>query len=280
MTTLHVTLDLIARADRFGARFNAARMDVLASLPGNPFDAELRPFGTGEGVACKVRHPRLRGKNRIYGFGPNDLGLLDELLAFYQADGLRPALFVSHGQMTQPLFRRLVEAGLWSAGNGTVPAILPAARSGDDAPPTPPEIRVRRSGLDEKELYLDLFQRAFSDRNEKDSEYRAFQWAEDSLPGGVRYIAEVGRKPVGMASFPIVEGVGYFGSGGVLPAYRRHGVHAALIRHRIGDAPSLGCDLILGGGSPGTTYYRNFERAGLRLVPTGSVWVEGGWYFL
>jgi len=275
MTTFHVTPELIARADRFGARFNAARMGALASLPGNPFGAGIRPFGTGEGVACKACHPLLRGKNRIYGFGSDDVDLLDDLLAFFRADGLRCALFVSRGQMTQPLFRRLVEAGMWSVGNGAVPTIVPTARSGDAAPPTPPEIRVRRSAPEEKELYLDLFQKAFSDRDEQNPEYRAFQWAEDSLPGGARYIAEIGGEPVGMASFPIVDGVGYFGAGGVLPEHRRRGVQMALIRRRIDDALSLGCDLILGGGSPGTTYYRNFERAGLRLVPTGSAWGEG-----
>ena len=276
MTTFHVTPELIARADRFGARFNAARMGALASLPGNPFGAEVTLFGTGDGVACKIRHPLLRGKNRIYGFGPDDADFLDGLLAFYQADGLRCALFVPHGHMTQPLFRRLVEAGLWTAGSGAVPAIVPSARIGDDAPPTPPEIRARPSGPEEKELYLDLFQKAFFDRGEKDPEYRAFQWAEDSLPGGARYIAEIGGEPAGMASFPIVDGVGYFGAGGVLPAYRRRGVQMALIRRRIEDAPSLGCDLILGGGSPGTTYFRNFERAGLCLVPTGPAWGERG----
>jgi len=136
------------------------------------------------------------------------------------------------------------------------------------------EVLVRRSGPEEKDLYLDLFQQAFADREENAPEYRAFQWAEDTLPGSVRYVAEIEGQPVAMASFPIVNGVGFFGTAGVLPAYRGRGIQSALIRQRIADAAGLGCDLILGGGSPGTTYYRNFERAGLRLVPTGTVWKE------
>jgi len=104
-------------------------MGALTALPGNPFGVELRFFGASDGVACKVRHPLLRGKNRILGFSPNDAPLLEELLNFYRAEGLRPSLFVPHGAMTHQLFQTLVRAGLWSAGSGTVPAIVGASRT-------------------------------------------------------------------------------------------------------------------------------------------------------
>ncbi len=269
MSTPHLTTQQIARAERFQACFHAARMGALAALPGNPFGVEVRPFGAGFGVACKIRHPMLRSKNRIHGFGAEDLDGLDDLLRFYQADGLPCSLSVLHGEMTEALFARLASVGLWSAGNGTVPAIVP---DGCAAANVPPSVTIRHSGPKEKELYLDLFQQAFADRGEAAPEYRAIQWAEDALPGGARYIAEAGGKPVGMASFPILDGVGYFGPGGVLPEYQRRGIQTAMIRRRLADAPRLGCDLALGGGSMNTTTYRNFERAGLRLIPMGMHW--------
>ena len=272
MPAPHLTPELIARVERFQAYFHAARMGALADLPGNPFGVEVRFFGNAFGVACKVRHPLLRGKNRIHGFGAADLGVLDDLLRFYREDGLPCSLSVPHGGMTEALFSHLVSAGLWSAGSGTVPAVLPDGYGEGSAPPG---ITVRPSGLEEKELYLDLFRLAFAGRDESDLEYRAIQWAEDALPGGARYIAEVGGEPVGMASFPVVDGVGYFGTAGVLPEYRRRGVQAALIRRRLADASGLGCGLVLGGGRPGTITYRNFERAGLRLLPTGMHWADG-----
>lgn len=271
MAVLHLTLELMARVDRWSARFNAARLRAMADIPGNSFGAEVRSFGTGCGVACKVRHPLLRGKNRIYGFCPEDADLLDDLLHFYQADGLSPALFVPQGQMTQTFFERLTQAGLWSAGSGTVSAIIPDGYADDTLPPG---MAIRVSGLDDKELYLDLFQQAFGDRSERDPKYRAFQWAEDTLPGGARYIAEVDGQPVGMASFPMEDGVGFLGIAGVLPDYRGRGIQTALIQRRLADAPALGCDLVLAGGSPGSTTFRNFERAGLRLIPAGVSWSE------
>lgn len=273
MPTLHLTPQLIARAECFQARFHVARMGALADLPGNPFGVEARPFGSGFGVACKIRHPLLRGKSRMHGLGAADVDSLDGLLRFYREDGLPCSLLVRHGDMTEALFARLTSAGLWSAGNGTVPAIVPDGRADEDMPP---DVTVRRSGPGEKELYLDLFQEAFAGRDEADPEYRPIQWAEDALPGGARYIAEVKGKPVGMASFPVVDGVGYFGTASVLPAYRRRGIQMALICRRLSDAPGLGCDLTLGGGSMDTTTYRNFERAGLRLLPMGVSWSAVG----
>ena len=268
MPNFHLCSEITVRAERFQAQFNAARTEALAALPGNPFGAEVQRFGD-EGVAAKIRHPLLQGKNRIHGFCAEHLSLLDDLLAFYRDDGLSPSVSVPQGQMTPELFGRLTAAGLWSAGSGTVPARVTAKRN-DEKPAA--DILIRISGLEEKELYLDLFQSAFAPRRESDREYRAIQWAEDTLPGSVRYLAEIGGRPIGMASFPILGGVGYFGTGGVLPEFRGHGVQGALIRRRLADAPALGCGLVLGGGSPGETTYRNFERAGLRLIPIGMTW--------
>ncbi len=266
MAVFHVTPDVIVQADHFGTKFNAARFEAVLSLPGNPFGVEVRQFGTG--VAIKVRHPLLRGKNRVYGFRSGDLVMLKELLAWYKADGLTCTLHVPPGQINRDLFQGLTDAGLWSPGSGTVPVGVPAKA----VPAFSPEITVRRSGPEEKERYLDLLQRAFAAWPEQEPDYRAFQWAEDSLPGGMRYIAEIAGEPVGMASFPVIDGTGYFGAAGVLPDYRRRGVQLALIQQRLQDAAALGCSLVIGGSTPGTTEFRNFERAGLRLLPTGSVW--------
>lgn len=271
MAIPRLTPELLARVAQFSADFHRARIEALRdkALGDNPYQIEKRDFGSGYGIAYKIQHPLLRGKNRINKFEAVNLPVLEELLDFYRSDGLPCALFVPPGQMTQELFERLVQVGMWSAGSGTVLATVP---EGHSALYTPPYITVRVSGLEEKEQYLDLFQEAFGHRQERSPEYRAIQWAEDALPGGVRYIAEIDGKAVGMASFIIQNGIGHFGTAGVLPEFRGRGVQVALIHRRIYDAPGLGCDLVLAGGNPGTTTYRNFERASMSLIPTGMSW--------
>jgi hypothetical protein len=47
------------------------------------------------------------------------------------------------------------------------------------------------------------------------------------------------------------------------------------LTRRLADAPGPGRDLVLGGGALLSLPRRNFERAGLRLVPMGIGWQDG-----
>ncbi len=266
-----ITPDLIARIEQFHLRFSLARMEALQALPGNPYAVEIQRFGNA--LAFKTHSPLLRGKNRIQGFRAEDVPYLHEALNFFRKDDLRCTLGVSYGQMTQDLFMQLSAEGLWSCGSGTVACIVPDRMLVSEARAAAP-VQIRESSLSEKTLYLDLFRQAFEARGEGQADYLQFQWTEDTLPGCRRYIAEVENVPVAFASFPIIDGVGFFGTAGVLPAWRGGGIQRALIDRRIADAPSFGCDLVIGGGSLFSTTHRNFERAGLRLVPVGSVWTD------
>ncbi len=124
MAILHVTPDLITQGNRFGTRFNAARFGAAAALPGNPFGVEMRPLG--DGIAIKVRHPLLRGKNRVYGFQAGDLKLLEELLAWYKADGLACTVHVPQEAINRELFQGLTDAGLWSPASRSPWRLFPS----------------------------------------------------------------------------------------------------------------------------------------------------------
>lgn len=52
------------------------------------------------------------------------------------------------------------------------------------------------------------------------------------------------------------------------PAFRRRGVHGALIEARLGRALASGCDLAVVVTEPGSAVQRNHERAGFRLACT------------
>jgi GNAT superfamily N-acetyltransferase len=266
-----ITPELIARIERFHLTFSKARMEALQSLPENPYQVEIRCFG--EAIAFKTLSPLLRGKNRIANFRAGEVAYLPEALDYFREEGLRCTLGVPHGEMAQELFGHLTAAGLWSGGSGMVPCIVPDAERPHCDPPVVP-VQIREAGLEERDLYLELFRQAFAHRGEGCADYLQFQWVEDTLPGCRRYIAEVEGEAVAMASFPMFDGVGFFGTAGVLPAWRGRGIQMALLQRRLADAPAFGCDLVIGGGSLFSTTHRNFERAGLRLVPLGSGWAD------
>jgi len=56
-----------------------------------------------------------------------------------------------------------------------------------------------------------------------------------------------------------------------LPAFRRRGVHGALIEARLGRALASGCDLAVVATEPGSPVQRNHERAGFRLAYTRAI---------
>lgn len=262
------TRQTICQVERFQSSFNAARFGALRDLPQNPYQAEVRWFGNA--LAVKNKSPELRGKQRVTGLRASDATHLDDLLDWYRRDQLRCSILVDYGETDATLFRRLAAAGLVSSGSGSTIAWM------DEGEPRQPlvEVVVRESPASERELYLDLFQQCFCDRGEAKPAYRPIQWAEDALPAGKRYIAEVGGQLVGFASMPIIDGVAICGTAGTLPKFRGRGVQRCLIERRIADADRLGCSMLLGGAELGSTPHRNFVRCGFRMMPLGMGWTD------
>jgi len=52
------------------------------------------------------------------------------------------------------------------------------------------------------------------------------------------------------------------------PAHRRRGVQTALLSARLADAASVGCDLAVLTGQPGSTSQQNLQRHGFDLLYT------------
>lgn len=73
-------------------------------------------------------------------------------------------------------------------------------------------------------------------------------------------------RPIGCASMTVREEVAMLGGMSTLPADRRRGVQAALLRHRLAEAARLGCELAVTTAARGGPSARNLERHG--FVPT------------
>jgi GNAT superfamily N-acetyltransferase len=61
--------------------------------------------------------------------------------------------------------------------------------------------------------------------------------------GVVPYLALRDGVVAGGASFRIAQGVAQLTGAATAPAYRRHGVHSALLSVRLADAAAAGCDI-------------------------------------
>jgi GNAT superfamily N-acetyltransferase len=87
------------------------------------------------------------------------------------------------------------------------------------------------------------------------------------------FLATVGGEPAGGGSLLLHGHVAELGGDSTRLAFRRRGVHMALLQARLAAARDLGCDLALLLTEPGSASQRNAERAGFRVAYTNALLV-------
>jgi GNAT superfamily N-acetyltransferase len=86
------------------------------------------------------------------------------------------------------------------------------------------------------------------------------------------FLAGVGDTPGAAGVMSVHEGVALFGGASTIPAMRRQGLQAALLRERMKVASELGCDLAMMVAMAGSGSQRNAERQGFRIAYTRTKW--------
>jgi len=181
--------------------------------------------------------------------------LLEEIVAFYRQQGVRPRIEAVAGE----------PEGFVSGGELFVMAVVPPADSPDSG-----KVAVRAVDADSFGRFADVYVEAFGrvDIPRPDVE----GWSV--LKNWKFYFAEVAGKPAGAGILSIHGDVGYLGSAATLPAMRGRGVHSALLHRRMADAASAGCSVIFGRAAPGGPGAAGLLRAGLMLSHRKKVWLE------
>ena len=107
---------------------------------------------------------------------------------------------------------------------------------------------------------------AGSDRTTSDE----FMAADFNATGTTQLLALLDGQPVGCGSLTVVgaaaERTGWLGAAATIPTARGRGVQTALVRHRLGLAAEVGCDLVGATASVGSMSSRVLGRCGLSLV--------------
>ena len=80
-------------------------------------------------------------------------------------------------------------------------------------------------------------------------------------------------QPVSGGALEMHNGVAALMAAGTQPAFRKQGIHMAVLRARLGAAVEAGCDLAMVHTRPGAGSQRNVLRAGFQLVYTVDVMV-------
>jgi GNAT superfamily N-acetyltransferase len=133
-----------------------------------------------------------------------------------------------------------------------------------------PGIEVTRPGAGEAELWLRTVAEGF-EGGEPAGETRSILAPNFYGEGAEAYLAWIDGQPAGGGSSVSHEGAVELGGGCTRPAFRRRGVHLALLYARLVEAGRAGNDLAVTLTAPGSASQRNVERAGFRLAYTNSL---------
>lgn len=259
---LTLTVELVARINRFFGDSAVLRARLCEGLDGNPLGASVRSFG--QAVALKYLDGGPIHANQVLGLEPDALGSLDAILRFYREGGLRCVLQLNAHGIEPETARRLAEQQVLVTGLVSTQCGVPAA-----APPPPPGVTVRRVAEDALDECLHLFLDVFEVPREEREGFLRTERLESSLPGSRLYIASVDGVPAAAAALDMRDGIGHLTAGATLPQFRRRGCQKALIERRLADAHEEGCDLALGNAAPYSGSRHNMERAGMRTAVLG-----------
>jgi GNAT superfamily N-acetyltransferase len=94
------------------------------------------------------------------------------------------------------------------------------------------------------------------------------------MPGFRAYLARVGGAAAGGGGLRINEEIAQLCGASTLPAFRRRGIQAALLRRRLRDARSAGCDLAIMTAQPGSKSHFNAQRQGFALLYSRALLVK------
>lgn len=129
--------------------------------------------------------------------------------------------------------------------------------------------QVRRAMPGEANLWAHTVGEGFFERCELTTEELNVGRAIFKMPGALCYLAvtETGVTAGGGASAHH-QGLATFFADGVVPRFRRMGLHRETIAARLNEAVAQGCDTATASTLPGSASQRNYERLGFEVLYT------------
>ena len=179
--------------------------------------------------------------------------LLASIADFYREFRVRPRLETMSGE----------PAGYESAGE----LFVLAAMTGGDAY-APAEVRVRPVDRSNFARFAGVYVAAFDRPDIKRGDVDA--WL--GLENWKFYLAEIDGTAAGAGILTVHGDVGYLASAATLPAMRRRGVHAALLKARMAAAADAGCSLVFARATPGSPGAAGLTRARMVLSHSKQIW--------
>jgi GNAT superfamily N-acetyltransferase len=259
--------DLIDRIMAADAAYTVSRLQVLERIPGNPIGVAYRRL-EGRIVALVARHIPSPSFNRVIGLRAGDEGHIRPLVAWYRDNGASARFELVPGHYDAALGRELARLGYYQSG---FHAALVCAPDCSVAMPSGIDVEAV-TGTALMEDYLRAYVAGWGLPEDEHDDFKANVRPWRDQPGWSLYVARLDGRPAGAATLFIHGDVGYLADAATDPAFRRRGLHTALLGRRLQEARKAGADVVFSGAEFHSDSYRNMERIGMRLVFPRAIW--------
>lgn len=249
--------------------FWTAWAEAVGCYGDDRYGVEIRRFGR---VTALLSHGApVTFFNRVLGLGGADVGILDDVMAFYRERQTPMRIDTSAVRRASVLHRELTQRGMAVVGRQANLALVLTDRRAD----TNTDVEVVEASEDDGDRFAELYDRAYHGdshppllaRFRRDSIVARF-----GRPGWRFYVARVCGEAVGGAILFVSNGIATLSGGATLPEHRGRGGQRALLESRITDSIEAGCDLVLSRCVVDSASHRNLKRAGLRDVISKHIW--------
>lgn len=234
----------------------------------NDHGVQLRRFGR---VTALLSHGApVPFFNRVLGLTPGDLGILDEVLAFYRERQTPLRLDVAARSRSRVLRDQLTAHALSvREEQSSLCGRVAEMTIGDDS-----GISIREVEVSDATGFATLYDGAYGmaggrllARFRRDTIEARF-----GAPGWRFYVAFLDNRPAAGAIMFVDGQTATLAGGATLAEARGRGCQSALVRRRVMDAAESGCTYVVSRCRRGSASHRNLARAGLKEVCKKQVW--------
>ncbi|GIP35266.1 N-acetyltransferase [Paenibacillus sp. J2TS4] len=289
-----LTNEWVERLEQSEIGYMVSRMNAIREREGNPEGVEMASFGGATAFYSRTMPwPQF---NTVKGITSQEIGRLDDILAFYRERDRACQFEIVPGRVDGHLLESLAARGFYQRSFHSTMYGLTEEKLENQSEGLPvQELRKEIGAGTDFEEGLEEESGGISIRKLRSDEFLLYGELHCLGTGlsadGAPYVAENNRVLYGRPGWSffigqvdgIPAGVGVMYAQGniasltfaaTLPDYRRRGLQSALILRRMREARQLGCYLVVGQAAYASSSQNNMERAGMRLAYSRATWVK------
>jgi hypothetical protein len=212
--------------------------------------------------------------NRVIGIGPEHTAQLDDIIRFYELQGVPYRIDINPYRVSTDLLTGLVDYGFHESMFQNMlygaPSVVPLD--------LPPSMAVQDVTFERLACFVDVYMHNFQEAlHGQGNEVGLLGSALEALYGHAGWqfsLIDVDGKPASIGLLYIQDGVASLAGGATIPSFRNRGGQTVTLTQRFALAAEAGCNLIVGQAEAGSVIQTNMERMGMRTAYTRAIWTR------